>query len=58
MINYEKIKRMSVEELANQLANVFKLIESKYFNDLYCVELPPFETYKKWLESEVNNELL
>ncbi len=53
MTNYEKIKAMSVEEMAKALCD--------YYNIDYCVNCPAFNTEGKytecaikWLESEAD----
>lgn len=61
MTNCEKIKGMSVEELANYLFEITdncssQMACSQGCHDDYCPEYCTLETCKKWLESECEAE--
>ena len=65
MNNFEKIKAMSIEEMAEWLVGLQKHTSDKLLFDLGMIELPKtpnlpeltlknsIKSYKQWLESEV-----
>ena len=53
--NYDRIRNMSVEELADFILNYDTIGECPLPN-IKCMEKTCFECIKKWLESEVDSE--
>lgn len=55
MTNYERIKNMSVEEIAKILASATLCLNFGECEGLRCGSKECQELHKQWLESEVEN---
>ena len=53
MTNFERIKAMSIEELAKELAKDSACEFCKMFDEQTCMEITCEQGIIKWLESEV-----
>lgn len=56
MTNYERIKNMSVEEIAEILASATLCLNFGECEGLRCGSKECQELHKQWLESEVDND--
>lgn len=55
MTNYERIKNMSVEEMANFFENLCECPPGCDIYSGYCLSNRCIDCQSKWLESEVDN---